>query len=363
LKDSFFEIRPFRAKFRENTPKGFNVSGRLALVRAKHLNDYIAVLRDVGAPVDRELARSLLPPRIEETPDLYVSIPVALEWIARTGHDLHPMELGLRGAQKASLASLRPAQQAALMTAQTGLKRLEALANLSRQEDSALEMAVRYEGDDVRVICTMATLDSHIFVCLAEWLNLQAIISVIRSVAGVAWCPSEMCFVSSGSPPEAVHAAFPNTRLLMGQPQTSVTVARADITRPTCDVILSMHDTLASLSSKDEQDAQSAWKFVSLLRLMIQPYLDEGRIDVAFVAEMAGVSTRTLQRRLKQSGNSYSQIVQEARFELARSCLEDPSMKIIDVAMMAGYENPQHFTRAFRRFNGVTPSQYRRLKL
>jgi AraC-like DNA-binding protein len=344
-----------------HAPKEFDVDGRLALVRATHLNDYIAVLRDIGAPVDRDLACSRLPPRIEETPDLYVSIPVALEWVARTGHDLHPMELGLLAAQKASLASLRPAQQAAIMTVQTGLKRLEALCDLSRQEDSCLEMTIRYEGDVVRVICTMAGLDSHIFVCLAEWLNLQAIISVIRSVAGLAWCPSEMCFISPRCPPEAVQAAFPNTRLLVGQTLTSVTVARADITRPTCDVILSKHDTLASLSSEDVQDGQSAWKFVSLLRMMIQPYLGEGRIDVAFAAELAGISIRTLQRRLKLSGSSYSQIVQEARFELARSCLREPDMKIIDVAMMAGYESPQHFTRAFRRFNGVTPSQYRRL--
>jgi hypothetical protein len=64
------------------------LAGRLALVRATHLNDYISVLREIGAPVDRELARSKLPQHIEATPDLYVSIPVALEWIARTGHDL-----------------------------------------------------------------------------------------------------------------------------------------------------------------------------------------------------------------------------------------------------------------------------------
>ena len=339
------------------------MSGRLALVRATHLNDYIAVLRDIGAPVDRELARSRLPSRIEETPDLYVSVPVALEWVARTGNDLHPMELGLRGAQKASLASLRPAQQAAIMTAQTGLKRLEALADLSRYEDSALEMTIRYEGDDVRICCSMPALGNHVFACLAEWLNLQAVISVIQSVAGAAWYPDEMCFASTKSPPDAVYAAFPNTRLLVGQRHTSVTVARADIARPTCDVILSKNDTLASLSSMDLQDGQSAWKFISLLRMMIQPYLSEGRIDVAFAAELAGISTRTLQRNLKMSGSSYSQIVQEARFELARSCLDEPGMKIIDVAMLAGYQSPQHFTRAFRRFNGVTPSQYRRLTL
>lgn len=359
MTDSGFEFSPLRAKFRANTQRGLHVDCRLALVRATHLQDYIVVLRDIGAPVDRGLARSLLPSRIEETPDLYVSVPVALEWIARTGHDFHPMELGFRGAQQASLASLRPAQQATIMTAQTGLKRLEALVGLSRYEDSALEMTIRHEGDDIRVICTMGALSRHGFVCFAEWLNLGAIISVIRSVVGVTWCPSELCFVSPGCLPQAVHAAFPNTRILVGQPQTSVLVARADLARPTYDAIPSTHDTLASLSSKDVQDGRSAWEFVSLLRMMIQPYISDGRIDVAFAAEMAGLSTRTLQRKLKLSGSSYSQIVQEARFELACSHLDEPGMKVIDVAMMAGYESPQHFTRAFRRFTGVTPSQYR----
>ena len=92
---------------------------------------------------------------------------------------------------------------------------------------------------------------------------------------------------------------------------------------------------------------------------MVQPYLAEGRTDVAFVAEMAGVSTRTLQRRLMMSGTSYSRILQEARFELARAHLSDPCLKVTDVAMIAGYESPQHFARAFRRFTGVTPSEYR----
>ena len=269
------------------------------------------------------------------------------------------MELGLRAARQASLASLRPAQQAAIMTAQTGLKRLEALADLSRYEDSALEMSIRHEGDDLRVICTMGALSRHVFVCLAEWLNLQAIISVIRSVVGDTWCPSELCFVSPGRPPQAVLAAFPNTRILVGQPKTSVIVARAAIARPCSDVTLSTQDTLASLSSKDVNDGESAWAFVSLLRMLIQPYINDGLIDVTFAAEMAGVSTRTLQRRLKQSGSSFTQIVQEARFELARQHLNQPGMKVIDVAMMSGYESPQHFTRAFRRFTGITPSQYR----
>ncbi|WP_297770443.1 AraC family transcriptional regulator [uncultured Roseovarius sp.] len=332
---------------------------RLALVRATHLIDYISVLREIGAPVDRDLARSLLPPRIEETPDLYVSVPVALEWIARTGHDLNLMELGLRGAQNASLASLLPAQQAAILTAQTGLMRLEALAAIAQTEDSALDMHLLQEGDNLRVICSMTGLNNHIFICLAEWLNVQAVISVIRSIMGASWCPSEICFVSKACVPQVVLAAFPNTRILMGQPQTSVVVSRAELSQPTCALIGAANNTVPSLSSRQVKDGQSACEFISLLRMMVQPYLNDERIDVAFAADIAGVSTRTLQRRLKLSGSSYSQIVQEARFDLARSHLDEPGMKVIDVAMMAGYDSPQHFTRAFRRFTGVTPTQYR----
>ncbi|MEZ5570399.1 MAG: helix-turn-helix domain-containing protein [Halioglobus sp.] len=322
------------------------------------------MLRRIGAPVDRELARSSLPPRIEETPDLYVSVPVAIEWIAQTGHDLELMELGLLGAQQASLASLGPAQRTAIVTAQTGLQRLKALAALSRLEDSALQMRIRHEADEVRVICDMAGLARHPFVCLAEWLNLQAVISVVRSVAGSSWCPSELCFVSSNRVPQVVLAAFPNTRILVGQQHSCVVIARAALARTTHHTFAAASDRLDATAPAAEPQGQPAiWEFASLLRMLVQPYLNQGRPDVAFAAELAGVSTRTLQRKLKLCGSSYSQILQEACFQLACTRLEDPDLKVIDVAMMAGYRCPQHFTRAFRRFGGITPSEYRQYNL
>lgn len=329
--------------------------GRLALVRATHLNDYISVLRNIGAPVDRDLARSKLPIRVEETPDLYVSVPIAIEWIARSGRDFEPMELALLAAWKASLASLQPAQQTAIITAQTGLRRLEVLALIARLEDSALDVAIRREGEKVRVICDMAGFRRHPFICFAEWLNLQAVISVVRGVAGEDWCPAEMCFVSRNRPTEAVHGAFPNTRILVGQPHTSITVRIEDLARPTHDPAAVEGNAPPGVNVEQSE----VWEFVRLLRMLVQPYLGEGRIDVAFVAELAGVSTRTLQRRLRMCGTSYSQILLEARFALARTLLADPVTKVIDVAMMAGYDSPQHFTRAFRKFTGVTPSEYR----
>lgn len=329
------------------------MDSRLALVRATHLNDYISVLRKIGAPVDRDIARSKLPGHLEETPDLYISLPVALEWLAKTGRDVQPMELGLLAARQTSLASLHASQQTAIMTAQTAMMRLEALAALSRYEDTALRMALRREAGDVRVICTMAGLGGHPFLCFAEWLNLQAVVSVVRSVMGSTWSPAEMCFASPFRPSDMVRAAFPHTRIRVGQPQTSVLFESTCLARRTeaAQPLARAEDAL--------RDRPDDWEFITLLRKVLQPYLADRRPSVAFAAELAGISTRTLQRRLTQCGSSYSQILQDARFELACARLDDPGLKIIDVAMMAGYDSPQHFTRAFRRYSGATPTVYR----
>ena len=121
------------------------LGSRLTIVRAAHLLDYVAVMREIGAPVDRVLARSRLPPSIEDTPDLYISLPMLIEWIAECGRDVEPMELGFLAARNASLASLRPSHQAAIIGAQTGLSRLEALLRIAHLEDSGLRTSIQAE--------------------------------------------------------------------------------------------------------------------------------------------------------------------------------------------------------------------------
>lgn len=335
------------------------MNNTLALVRAAHLHDYIAVMRDIGAPVDRYLAHSRLPPHIEETPNLYVSVTIAMEWIARCGRDIEPMALGFLAAQQASITSLRPSHQAMIVAAQTGLRRLEILLCIARLEDSGFRAGGQLEEGRVRIFCDIAHLERHPFICFAEWLNLQAVISVVRSVAGPDWCPSEMSFVSRQPVPPTVQAAFPNTRILIGQPRTSILVGNEYLGYSTGGAAALPAEPSRMLHSEELDDLTGEWTFTSLLRATIRPYLNGGDPDLALAAEIAGMSKRSLQRRLRQNGSSYSQILKEARFELARSLLEDRSIKIIDVAITSGYESPQHFSRAFRLYTGTTPTAYR----
>ena len=78
------------------------------------------------------------------------------------------------------------------------------------------------------------------------------------------------------------------------------------------------------------------------------------------MAEVAGLSVRALQRRLAQHGLTHFEIVDQARYQAATNLLADPDVRITEIALDLGYANANHFTRAFKRWAGVTPSEYRK---
>jgi AraC-like DNA-binding protein len=82
---------------------------------------------------------------------------------------------------------------------------------------------------------------------------------------------------------------------------------------------------------------------------------------ITWAADIAGISPRTLQRCLARHERTYSQVVDEVRFELARQLLRESGTTAHDVSRAVGYSDHSHFTRAFRRVVGLTPQEYRRL--
>ena len=84
-----------------------------------------------------------------------------------------------------------------------------------------------------------------------------------------------------------------------------------------------------------------------------------GCIDIETISEIIGIKPRTLQRRLAQEGITYSSLIDEIRFNTAIPLLNDTDLKLIDIAFDLGYSDPAHFTRAFHRWMGISPSSYR----
>jgi len=85
----------------------------------------------------------------------------------------------------------------------------------------------------------------------------------------------------------------------------------------------------------------------------------DGYPSMAQVAQRMGISPRTLARHLDRHGLSFRQVLEERRHQDARSMLASGKQAIEAIATQLGYNDPANFTRAFRRWAGCTPTQFR----
>jgi AraC-like DNA-binding protein len=77
------------------------------------------------------------------------------------------------------------------------------------------------------------------------------------------------------------------------------------------------------------------------------------------VARSLGISVRSLRRRLDEEGVSYTTLLNEARATYAKRMLDDSRRSIYETAYAMGFSDPSAFHRAFKRWTGMTPTQYR----
>ena len=84
------------------------------------------------------------------------------------------------------------------------------------------------------------------------------------------------------------------------------------------------------------------------------------KLRLADVADRVYVSQWHLSKLLnKQTGKTFSDILNSARMEKARELLKDPSLRIYDVAEMVGFQDLAHFSRVFKKMEGMSANEYR----
>ncbi len=80
----------------------------------------------------------------------------------------------------------------------------------------------------------------------------------------------------------------------------------------------------------------------------------------AYIAELFSMRSHTFSRRLEVFGTSFHELVDECRFEIAREMLRSTSLSINEIGASMGYTRASSFIRAFRRWGGVTPGEWRK---
>jgi AraC-like DNA-binding protein len=98
---------------------------------------------------------------------------------------------------------------------------------------------------------------------------------------------------------------------------------------------------------------------VARVRAVIAERVRGQRPDADAVARELAMSTRALQRMLKDHGTSFRQLLDEVRNEHARGYLSSTGFSDGEVSFLLGFEDPNSFYRAFRSWNGMSPREFR----
>jgi AraC-like DNA-binding protein len=98
---------------------------------------------------------------------------------------------------------------------------------------------------------------------------------------------------------------------------------------------------------------------VALARRALARGLALGEASIGTVARSLALAPRTLQRRLAGAGTTFQRLVEDTRREAAGRHLGQSELSIAEIAFVLGYSEPAAFHRAFRRWHGVTPLEFR----
>jgi AraC-like DNA-binding protein len=108
-----------------------------------------------------------------------------------------------------------------------------------------------------------------------------------------------------------------------------------------------------------QQRAASQPAITQQVHAAIVASLARGQVRLATIADELKLSPRTLQRKLSEAGATFQQVLDQARFALAKEYLKRQELSLVDIAFLLGYQEQSAFNHAFKEWAGVNPGAWR----
>jgi AraC-like DNA-binding protein len=330
----------------------------VSMVRAVGAQVLATFLDEIGAPAESLWRRAGLPARALHEPESLIPLRLQMRFAEEAALGQGIDNLGLLAAQRFDIGALgifgRGIRQSLTLR--------DAIATIQNTQP-AMNSGVRFwllpQEKSVRFVRRVCDDEGSFH--QADLFVVGQLIKLVRAAAGPEWRPAEVDLQSPGG------AEFKNFEML-SEARIRGGCRAAGISFPK-SLLGRRLEWPAGPASPVGADEREAWLSSSppnnlrgSLRALIGSLLRAGRAGVGDAADAAGLSIRSFQRRLAESGISFSQLLDETRFALATRLLENFEVKIIEVASELDYSDPAHFTRAFRRWSSISPRQYRRLR-
>lgn len=194
-------------------------------------------------------------------------------------------------------------------------------------------------------------------------LTMGMALNLVRHVLGPDWAPRHVAFEHAKPQDWQEHRDAFQAEVQFAQGCNSLLIPKRDLVdkvMPGSDPILLMliKDAIRQLGENGSGVSSEA-SLLDRARQTILATLPMGEPVLEPIAHQLGLCEWTLQRKLREHGLSFTQVVDQIRQESAIAHLKQRHLSVTQLASMLGYSETSAFSRAFKRWFGVSPKQWR----
>jgi AraC-like DNA-binding protein len=187
--------------------------------------------------------------------------------------------------------------------------------------------------------------------------SIAVAVNAVRALCGSDWNPAEVLLPRVAPADQEPYRRHFRAPVRFNQETAVIVFPTRDLYRRVAGADPMMREVLEERIRHMKGHQGSA--FSDDIRRLLRTRLTSHRCSANDIADLLAMHRRTLSRRLKGSGMGYRSISNEIRFEIARQLLEDTMVPLGQIAAALGYSEASAFTRAFRRWSGRTPTDWR----
>lgn len=327
----------------------------IPLLRVTALLPFVNFLEELGSPTEKLLKQCKLPIFALDEPNMLIPRHQVFAFIEKSAYQEGIQNLGFLVGEKTSLHSFGILGKLACqsLTLYDAISKVIHFGNLFNSS----EHYWLFEQENTAYFCQEYVNLKEISTDYASNFSLMLMIDLIQRVGGKKWYPQQISLQTNKISKFTNHP-LSETNINREINITSIAFPSAFLTLP--------FDSLPNFSSVEQQkdyeilrDSTPSSQFVDSLRQAMMSQLKDGYPSINLASEMAQMSIRTLQRTLTKDSLTYSQLITRIRYEKAVYLLKHTPLKMIEIAYELGYEDPAHFSRAFKRWTGKTPHNFR----
>ena len=158
----------------------------------------------------------------------------------------------------------------------------------------------------------------------------------------------------------AYHHAFGDCEINFNASENSVVFPLQALDIPFRQYDTELKKLLSQQARKLLEDFQHSVHFVSRVRQHIFMLMQRDGLSLERVAERMALSPRVLHNRLKKQGLTFNCVVDEVRQIIANLVISNNDISLVELGYLLGFNDQSSFTRAFKRWHGETPGDFRR---